>query len=328
MMRWLILSLCLAMALPATAGSARAQPSPEADARYEDGKTLLTKGRYDEALSAFKEALGLTEEEGQRWQLMLAVALTYEKMEKPVFALEYYRRFLNVSSSHAAAMGPKWKQRRRVAEDTVRLLEAAIFDDHGLVSIQSTPTGARLTVDGAPAGADGAISPFGAYVAPGTHTVRGELMGYEPAEVEVVVVAGKLHPVTLELKPIHTPEPEAPTVIYRTPPGPSASALVGWVLVGTGVAVGAGGAAFTMLALDDQEAARDLPAGPEYDRAVDSLETHRTLSYVFYGVGGVAIATGVALVVADALGSSDDTSESLNVTLLPGGAMATAQGRF
>jgi hypothetical protein len=90
-------------------------------------------------------------------------------------------------------------------------------------------------------------------------------------------------------------------------------ALTGWILLGTGVALAAGGGtAFAVLADDEKSLVLDpVPGTPWRDIAPhrDSYDLYSGLELGFFAVGGAALAVGATLLFVD-LGSSSGTDES------------------
>ena len=100
----------------------------EEQKRYQDAKDKLRDGAYTEALLGFKKILPMVvgDEEGT-WQILVAVALTYEKMGEPVHAAQYYARFLARIEPQKESLNSKWKQRYRLAHETLAELEAFLL---------------------------------------------------------------------------------------------------------------------------------------------------------------------------------------------------------
>ena len=73
---------------------------------------------------------------------------------------------------------------------------------HGRLSVNSDPPGAVVIVDGRNLG----VTPFGPKpLPPGQYQVRIELAGYEPIEVDAVIVAGQPEELTVQLLPFPPP---------------------------------------------------------------------------------------------------------------------------
>ncbi len=102
---------CVLVASITLAPQAHAE-APEVMREYELGKKALKTHKPAVALTHFKAALAQADRSlGSTWQMLLAVALTYQKLEQPAFAAEMFRRFLAVTEEHSALMTQKWKTR-------------------------------------------------------------------------------------------------------------------------------------------------------------------------------------------------------------------------
>lgn len=133
------------------------------------------------------------------------------------------------------------------------------------------------------------------------------------------------------------PEPRALTEVSAEvrldESGPSDLALTGWLLLGSGVALAAGGGtAFAVLA--DKE--RSLVLHPaegtpwrDVARHRDAYELYRDLEIVFFVVGGAALAVGTALLIVDMRDPRESLSVGLPTPLIgPGFAGLGWTGRF
>ena len=129
-----ILLLSLLIGLGSMPGVAKAQTS-NIERLYEQGKNLLEQSDYDGALRSFKTALqGADGRAGITWQMVLAIAVTYRELDKPAFAIEYFRRFLSLTDAHKDITTQKWRDRReRVAQDLSELERALSYGVGGLL---------------------------------------------------------------------------------------------------------------------------------------------------------------------------------------------------
>jgi hypothetical protein len=95
--------------------------------------------------------------------------------------------------------------------------------------------------------------------------------------------------------------------------GMSDVALAGWILLGTGVALAAGGGtAFALLAADEKSLVLDgAPGTPWRDVAShrDSYDLYSGLEIGFFALGGAALAVGATLLFVD-LGTESEAGES------------------
>jgi hypothetical protein len=142
----------------------------------------------------------------------------------------------------------------RLAAELTRELAhtVAVMRGRTVISVRSTPRGARITLDGQLEGAtDTAIATY-----PGPHTVSLELEGFQPATRTVDAADGKTAELAIPLVPAPTAVPTRATSSAAPPPVPPPLApppahhrrALPIVVVGLGVAaIAAGGVA---LALD------------------------------------------------------------------------------
>jgi len=194
-----------------------AQAVPDAfQSSYAEGKAALQRGAFLEALDHFRQSLrDAGEHQAASWKGMIGVAYAFRGLEEPGYALEYYRRFLDESAIHMKMLPPKWRARHEAVRAEVGELENQALESHALVSLASSPPGARLTVDGLAAGADGtALTPYPLYLAPGKHVLVLSLDGHADVTRTFTVSAGELVPVSVTLNPGTSPPRATPI----TPP--------------------------------------------------------------------------------------------------------------
>ena len=214
---------------------AQATAAEEVQSLYEAAKADLKEKRFVFALKKFKQALALAKDDPENeWRMMMGAALTYEQMGQVEFTLEYYRLFLVSVERHPDAVTDKWRDRIRVVEDQVSVLENKLLEERGVVDLNSTPAGAHITVDGSVPGADGnAATPFSVYVAPGSHVLRLEKEGFQPSEVTVMVRQGAREARTVQLA-----EKRVEGRLVVATGAPDASVSIDGAAVGTGRDVG------------------------------------------------------------------------------------------
>ena len=202
-MRALTKCLLAVTLLTALSGHTWAAAPVTADSEYARGKEALKAGDSSQALEAFKAGLALAgDDEGTRWQLVLAIGLTYEEGGHPHHAVEYYQRFLNQSEQHRDALSPKWNKRRTLVQGNISRLEKRMSTTFGYVTVASEPTGVQVYIDGRRAGADqDAITPVGFYLPAGNHTASLRLAGHKLAEQTFELAAGKIRPLRFMLEP-------------------------------------------------------------------------------------------------------------------------------
>lgn len=188
----------------------------------------------------------------------------------------------------------------------------------GTLLLESGATGADVAIDGIVVGQVPLPGPW--TLPPGPHTIEVRPAGGEKAKAKVDVTAGQATTVKLlekgEAAAVVVPERQ---VIVK-PVGPGFSlAMAGYVTAGVGlVAVGAG----VFFGLDASSSADDANAyatdDPDNDRAglqalVDDSQQSAFRANLAWGVGGVALLAGAAMVVL----ASDGPLKPRRVTARP-----------
>ncbi len=360
-----IVAIALATCLMWIAIPAALALPPGAQELYLSGKDALREHEYEEALDAFKKTLPIVEgREVNTWQILVAVALTYEKMVRPVEALAYYDRFIARVSPHEEVADKKWKKRVELARESAAELRSALKGSHVHVIIDSRPHGAPVFLNDQPAGPDkDARTPFATWLLPGIHTVRIipplGTEGLVIQEHKIVATVGKAVMVALDLEPFETPVVEVPTAapevsappqtstapprvpkptppveasIASTPPADWQS-VTGWTGIGVGLATLGTGALFTSFASDSHSAITALDenmnaqeGSAAYLELSEDLERQQNTSFALYGLGATSLITGTILLMLDLDGKK--TAESLLFEPRRGGFMASGSLRF
>jgi tetratricopeptide (TPR) repeat protein len=286
----------------------------QAAALYKEGAGLFREGKFREAGERFQAAYNLDPSP----ILLYNLARAAEELGEATTAVNHYKAYL--------ARYPQAEDRAEV-ERRIRVLEAVRKTAAtGSLALAGVPEGAMVFIDGAPAPAPG---PEGLRaLSPGSHVVRIVPVDGPPSESSVDVRAGTT--ATVNHEPAASPADEA---------GPARPLrLWGWISTGVGVAVAGVG---TYFYLDSFSAADDykkygnqvdaLDSGsPTYltdlDRldgqsqdALDRMDTDLLLGRVLLGVGGVAIAGGVTMLVLDLTRTDEKSSAAANprATLVP-----------
>jgi tetratricopeptide (TPR) repeat protein len=161
----------LVVLVPALAHAQGASTDFElAKAHYKTGEIYYERGRYPDAAREFEEAYRLS----NRPELLYNMGKSYDGAGDPARALAAYRRFL-------AAV--KQSPDRAVVDARIR----ALGDVVGRISIQSTVTGALVSIDGTTAG----TTPLALVEAnPGAHSVEVAKEGYATWRGSVNVRSG------------------------------------------------------------------------------------------------------------------------------------------
>ncbi|MGB0591972.1 MAG: PEGA domain-containing protein [Myxococcota bacterium] len=318
--------------------------APAVAEHYELGKAALDAGKPADALGHFKTALTQADLSlGSTWQMLLAVALTYQELEQPSNSAQMFRRFLEVTEAHGELMTEKWRTRREVVRKQLTLLEQELSKSHAVVMITSTPPGAAVSVDGARAGIDGdAVTPTRLWLAPGEHTIGLVLQGFESTTRTMMTRAGGLDSYSPTLTSLGaampTPAP-SPAVTLVGEPEATAGSVGPWVLLG-----GAGAAAIVggvMLGLAEGEAAtlaeiaaKEDPGTTDgvndhkdFNRAQDNLATYDAVAWAMFGVAGAAAIGGVLWWLLDGDGVQE-TEAAFGLIPTTKGVHAHASWRF
>ncbi len=198
----LVLSLALALSLLSTVAPVGAQPQTDrvkAQEIFKRGQGFFVEGRYNEAAVEFLNAFQLDPHPA----IMYNVARAHEEMGKLVKALQYYRVALSLKPSKAV----KEELERKIAELELTLradgvdvlnLDSANWVPKGKISIQTSPPGAEITINGQSAGR----SPIDERVLPqGEYRIRISKPGFQPEERVLEVVGGKTYIIKPELFP-------------------------------------------------------------------------------------------------------------------------------
>jgi len=175
-------------------------------------------------------------------------------------------------------------------------------EEFGTLVLDVTPLETALAVDGIAVGAGPRSLEK---IAAGPHTVSGELDGYTPASVDVIVEPDNLARVTLTLAPVGaSPPPEAARSLGAAAPiakKPSSGRLAGRVALNVGVSavgIGAGVYSATRFLAADEAYRRYLTLPTEQAAQavyVNEVEPTRVQAWVGGGVGilGILAATGL-----------------------------------
>ncbi len=128
--------------------------------------------------------------------------------------------------------------------------------------------------------------------------------------------------------PEEAPKPPPPVVVVAPPPPPEKSYILGHVIVGLGVAVGAGS---TVLFLHGRSTINSINASTTYDTfaskqsGFDQAKQQQTLGVVGMALGGAIIGSGIVYYV---LHSSSDDEPAVTPSVTSGGASVTIRGTF
>ena len=315
----LLTMLTIPFALPNEASAF----TPEQENLYLRGKAELKAQQYPEAAKTFEtvlEQIKLNNE--NKWQLLVALAVTFDKWEKWVPALEYYERFLRALTPHLSDTDEKWRGRYELAVQTRHDLQARLSATHSRISLDSEPQGATVWINGKKAGFNqNAVTPFVAYVTPGDYTFaltatgpRGATRAEKTMQVELNKTQSWMAAMREQTQVLDSIsiETERPINSMERP-----YAGLGWTLFGSGIASAAGGLFFTFQALDTQNSLGAMTVTPTQDAEQsrnswnalnEDLESQEITSWICYGVGAALIGTGASLLLVERESEGETTS--------------------
>jgi tetratricopeptide (TPR) repeat protein len=308
-----------ATASPSAADNRRA----EAKTRYEQGAAAYAAGRFKDAVDLFLEADSLAPSA----PLSFNIARAYEKLGDDSGALRWYRDYLRRSPDAANAKDVQAivdKLENRLSQKGVQQL-----------TVMSTPTGATVAVDGRPVG----VTPWTGDLLPGRHRVELSLRGYDDKAQEVDLAAHRAQDVTIGLSAQATPNAPAAAAVAPVAPAPSSEpkdqpseaggglGVWPWVTLGAGGVALGGALVFELMRRSSESDAEADKTQIGYQEKLDEMESRQTTARILAGVGGALVIAGGILVVVD-MSSDKKQTASLGIAPTPGGAFATASGRF
>ena len=289
------------LALPLFSPEATAQ-SAAADALFRDGVAAAKAGNYAAAIQKLQASYELDPARGT----LYALALAEEKAGRFASANGHYSELLDAA--------------RRVGDtERVSLAEAKLKALKGRVPHLSVrvPSGENVsvTLDGnkLPAGAFGAALPLD----PGEHEIAATRGDGAEFKHKITVTEGQSVSVDIKFSSSQKTANTAPPATTTTPPSaaspppggdraPGATETTGlqtagWVLAATGVVAGGVGGFFWLRSgsifdeLEDECPGGQCASDPK-DKA-DEGRTAQTIAQIGFIVGGLAVATGLTLVL-------------------------------
>jgi hypothetical protein len=326
-------ALGIAVAVAGAAPDARAQSAAEADKAIAHGVELREKGKDEEALDEFRRAYSLQPSPKARAQM----ALAEQALGMWVLAEEHLREALRSVEDPFIA-----KHKAALASSL-----ATIGQHLGSLEIRGEAPGAEVFIDGAKAGTLPFREPK--RVEAGMRNLEVRSPGFYPVSRVVRVPAGETARETIELhaqrpnepapdKPAVTPAPAASNGGHpwtAEPPRPredsggSGVRTIGWVFVGTSVALVSTGIVGQFVrqgqiasynedkSCPGQGSATQPPACADLVR---TSQTWNTVSIVSFIGAGVFLSSGVVLVlVGGSSSSSTAKATSPSITCGPAG---------
>lgn len=176
-------AFALVLGLVSLTSTGLAQEDREAArTEFERGRSAFEAGAFREALDHFQEAYRLAPHPNVR----VNIANCYDQLDRPIEALVHFEHFL------AEAQRPPAAQRREVESAIARLRQRV-----GAITLQVTPDGAVITIDGNETRRAPVAEPV--RVVAGSHTVEVRLEGYRTERQTVSVEGGGTARVALRL---------------------------------------------------------------------------------------------------------------------------------
>lgn len=185
-----------------------------------------------------------------------------------------------------------------LAERVALFTRAVLYGNDGAVRVTSSPSGATVYLNGEERGQ----TPLTIENLPlGLYNVRVEADGYMTRTDAVAVDLGRAD-VDFQLT-------SSQAVARRRTESSQVGTYISWGLIGTGVALVGAGVGFGIAKSGTQSDFDDLLTQPIFDRAeAESLrdrgESQALASNLLLGAGGVALATGVVLLIVNRGGES------------------------
>ncbi len=228
----------------------------------------------------------------------------------------------------------------------------------GSLAVDSKPAGARIYINGVDLGNApvlGLSLPEGDYVVtgvlPGHETIRGaaRVTNQGNSKVTLTLTGIKAAKTTQKQAGVATaayliddtdtsdghrvrfaPVGSTPHVVRHSASGGNAMRTGGWLIMGTGVILLAGGGGLTFLAnkfITEANAIDiiDPQSEAEYDDLAAQSGTYQKYSFVAYGVGAAATIGGLLMVV---LSPNSPSPAHFQLSPIPGGAILTTGGEF
>lgn len=311
-----MLPLLLALLIPIRAADADEDPGEMANKAMELYEDPATR---PQALALYHKALGKAVGK-VRIEILKNLGKAYGAMNAYAEAFPYLH-FAFLSEG-----GTDLKIR-----DALEFVRKKLSGDHVQVRIETDPTRSVVTFPGE-AGPHRFRTPATWWFRPGTYSIQVTHDGYHPKEETLVVKAGKAPTVKVVLaakeiaKPVKDPD-APPPVGGPSDPKPERPVVRKipawkWALLGTGLAMAAGGGATWMVGwdrgngLNDEFSGRFAPAQAaarqaQYDqRWKDEVVPLQLTSYALWGVGGAAAITGLVLILTDGPAPTRPTPEA------------------
>jgi tetratricopeptide (TPR) repeat protein len=330
--------LTLSFASPAQADDpqdpAAAQARTQtAEMRHRAGVAAFAKGHYRDAIDLFLEADRLQPSAA----LSFNVARCYEQLHDVSNELAWYRDYLRRSNGS--------NDSEQVARIIARLEERLAQKGVQQVTIDSSPGGATVLIDGTPVG----VSPWTGDLAPGGHAVELTLRGFEDLsqhfdlprdhalDIELALaharsVAEAQQPAVSGSRPVaEAPVVPLPTIAHASQPKADAGSMsttVGWMVLATGGATLGGALVLELLRRGAQKDAEHEPRQIQFAQDLKRMRSLQTVARVLGGVGVTLAVVGGTLLVVGAEEGEHATSTKVALSCAPSRCRASLTGTF
>lgn len=282
--------------------SASAAPTDEADALFEEGRTLMERGELPLACAKLERSFQLA----PRLGAMLNLGACLEKRGQLSRALAIFERAVTL----ARELGRP--DRETAAREYAAALEGRVAKL--LVVLDHAQPDLVIQIDGETLSTRSGLVP----VDPGPRHLVASAPGFRPFEVTLDLTAGQT--TTVKVPPLPPARSTSPPTAREAPSQPSRSARPWIVIAGAGIsAVGVGvGSYFGLRARskwDDSSADCDASGcGPDGLRLIDEAKSAGNVATASFIVAGVAVAVTIAALVWPS--GSKTTSRASSVTRL------------
>jgi hypothetical protein len=312
-MRALLCLLIGCAALASWPAAAFAEDDAPARDAFLEGVAHFDAGRHEQALAAFNRANELK----PSWKLLYNIGQCEAALRQFGLALTHFERYLSEGGDEVSP-----ERRDEVLAEVERLRKMV-----GSIDLDA-PDGAVILVDGVERGT--APLPGRLRLSASVEHVIEVVSGGEQLLERTVMVGGGE---TIAIRVGDEGGAPAPTPAADDEPAAESSNLKtwGWVTLGLGAAIAAGGGITGGLALKTNGELGDRCSGnvctPDDQDDIDKRDALAMTSNVLIGVGAAAVVAGVLMLV---LGGDEETEGqvALRPVMAPGLAGAAAELRF
>lgn len=329
-----LLALCLLSSAPAWAQAPTARTlsaTEQADAAFEEARTLLDEGRTKEACDKFELSMSLDPSPGT----LLNLGNCYEPNDLVRAITTFERALADAQTWPDAEKKARWTvaAQGRLADLTRKVPQ---------LTVRSTEPQVRVTLDGQ-------MLELGTLlrVNPGSHVLEASAPDRRPYKQDLQVSAGQRLDLTLPaLEPLAAGAPVEPGPAVMSEPPPDAAAgsrqnqygVLPWVLAGGGAALLGTSLVTGLMAsskagqLEDEctgvaDDGRPQCLDPSLRDVKDSAETLALVTDVLWISGALVAGAGITLFVLDD-GGATEGGTAVQTGCFAGGCGLLAQGRF